>query len=54
MNTQMQLTPQQAFKIIDAACARATFNLTLFDFFDFVEAMKALKEITDAATTQKQ
>jgi len=54
MNPKIQLTPQQAFNIIDIACSRATFSLTTAEFFTFIEAMKVIKTVTDETEAQSK
>lgn len=43
------MNPEQAFSIVNSACARASFTLTPPEFIQFLEAMNVLK----AAVTPK-
>ena len=52
-NTNSNLTPEQAFNIIDIVCSRTVFTLTPPDFFQFAEAMKVIKTFLNSYAQQE-
>jgi hypothetical protein len=49
MSNTPTLSPEQAFSIVNNACARAAFTLTPPEFLQFLEAMNVLKSAVTPA-----